>query len=184
MESFVAWIRKTLADDEIQVKYLHTSRANESPFDTEEYRIITEVMEHHCPGSVVTPSLLTGGSDSRFYRDKGVPTYGIFPAVVPMADVTGMIHGVDEKVSVDNMITGTRDSHGYGQETLHVTAEEREDAMKIREVDKVEITTLQDNYIDLLMRDNSDVVSGRCRSRTWRSRTRFWPSTGFRRSLA
>ncbi len=31
--------------------------------------------------------------------------------------------------------------------------------MKIREVDKVEITTLQDNYIDLLMRDNSAVVS-------------------------
>jgi 7,8-dihydropterin-6-yl-methyl-4-(beta-D-ribofuranosyl)aminobenzene 5'-phosphate synthase len=31
--------------------------------------------------------------------------------------------------------------------------------MKIQEVDKVEITTLQDNYIDLLMRDNSDVVS-------------------------
>ncbi len=31
--------------------------------------------------------------------------------------------------------------------------------MKIREVDKVEITTLQDNYIDLLMRDNSAVVA-------------------------
>lgn len=31
--------------------------------------------------------------------------------------------------------------------------------MNIREVDKVEITTLQDNYIDLLMRDNSAVVS-------------------------
>ncbi len=107
MEAFVAWIKKTLADDEIQIKYLHTAAANQSPFDTEPYRVITEVMEHHCPGSVVTPSLLTGGSDSRFYRDKGVPTYGIFPAVVPMADVTGMIHGVDEKISIDNMITGT-----------------------------------------------------------------------------
>lgn len=31
--------------------------------------------------------------------------------------------------------------------------------MKIREVDKVEITTLQDNYVDLLMRDNSAVVA-------------------------
>ncbi len=107
MEEFVAWIKKTLADDEIEVKYLHTSIANESPFDTEPYRIIAEVMERHYPGSVATPSLLTGGSDSRFYRDKGVPTYGICPAVVSMADVTGMIHGVDEKISVDNMITGT-----------------------------------------------------------------------------
>ena len=107
MEAFVAWIRKTLADDQIQVKYIHTSVANESPFDTEEFKIITEVLEHHQPGSVVTPALLTGGSDSRFYRDKGVPTYGIYPAVVPMADLTGMIHGVDEKVSVDNMIAGT-----------------------------------------------------------------------------
>ncbi len=31
--------------------------------------------------------------------------------------------------------------------------------MKIRQVDKVEVTTLQDNYIDLLMRDNSAVVA-------------------------
>jgi 7,8-dihydropterin-6-yl-methyl-4-(beta-D-ribofuranosyl)aminobenzene 5'-phosphate synthase len=31
--------------------------------------------------------------------------------------------------------------------------------MKIREVDKVEVTTLQDNYVDLLLRDNSAVVS-------------------------
>jgi acetylornithine deacetylase/succinyl-diaminopimelate desuccinylase-like protein len=107
MEAFIAWIKKTLADDEIQINYLHTSTANQSPFDTEPYRIIAEVMERHYPGSVVTPSLLTGGSDSRFYRDKGVPTYGICPAVVSMADVTGMIHGVNEKISVDNMITGT-----------------------------------------------------------------------------
>ncbi len=31
--------------------------------------------------------------------------------------------------------------------------------MELREVDKVEITTLQDNYVDLLMRDNSAVVA-------------------------
>jgi acetylornithine deacetylase/succinyl-diaminopimelate desuccinylase-like protein len=108
MKAFVEWIKKTLDDDEIKISYLHTSAANESPFDTEAYRVIAEVMEQHYPGSVVTPSLLTGGSDSRFYRDKGVPTYGICPAVVPMADVTGMIHGVDEKISVENMITGTQ----------------------------------------------------------------------------
>jgi acetylornithine deacetylase/succinyl-diaminopimelate desuccinylase-like protein len=108
MEEFVAWVKKTLADDEIKVSYLHTSAANQSPFDTEPYQVLTEVLEEHYPGSVVTPSLLTGGSDSRFYRDKGVPTYGIFPAVVSMADVTGMIHGTDEKVSVENMVTGTK----------------------------------------------------------------------------
>jgi 7,8-dihydropterin-6-yl-methyl-4-(beta-D-ribofuranosyl)aminobenzene 5'-phosphate synthase len=31
--------------------------------------------------------------------------------------------------------------------------------MKIKEIDKVEVTTLQDNYVDLLMRDNSAVVA-------------------------
>jgi len=30
--------------------------------------------------------------------------------------------------------------------------------VKIKEVDKVEITTLQDNYIDMVSRDNSAVV--------------------------
>jgi acetylornithine deacetylase/succinyl-diaminopimelate desuccinylase-like protein len=107
MDAFVARIKKVLADDQIEVTYLHTSAANESPFDTDEYRIITEVFESRYPGSVVSPSLLTGGSDSRFYRDKGVPTYGLCPAVVSLGEVTGMIHGIDEKISIDNMITGT-----------------------------------------------------------------------------
>ncbi len=107
MDTFVAWIKKVLADDEIQINYLHTAKANESPFDNDEYRAITETFEKHYPGAIVTPSLLTGGSDSRFYREKGVPTYGLFPAVVSLADVTGMIHGVDEKISIENVVKGT-----------------------------------------------------------------------------
>jgi 7,8-dihydropterin-6-yl-methyl-4-(beta-D-ribofuranosyl)aminobenzene 5'-phosphate synthase len=34
-----------------------------------------------------------------------------------------------------------------------------EAVMKIQQVDKVEVTTLQDNYVDLLLRDNSAVIS-------------------------
>jgi len=107
VEEFRAAVTEILADDNIEVSYLDTSVANESPFDTDEYETIVRVMEEHLPDAVITPSLLTGCSDSRFFREVGIPTYGVMPAIVPLTDVISMIHGIDEKISVENVINGT-----------------------------------------------------------------------------
>jgi len=50
--------------------------------------------------------MLTGGSDSRFFRDRGVNCYGILPGLFRLEDVD-TIHGIDEKISVDNLLVGT-----------------------------------------------------------------------------
>jgi len=107
VEKFTARITEILADDGIEISYLDTSMANESPFDTDEYDTIVRVMEQHLPEAIVTPSLLTGCSDSRFFRKVGIPTYGVMPALVSLSDVISMIHGIDEKISIENVITGT-----------------------------------------------------------------------------
>ena len=108
VEEFRAAVTELLADDGIEVSYLDTSVANESPFDTDEYEIIVQVMGKYLPDAVITPSLLTGCSDSRFFRKIGIPTYGVMPALVPLSDVISMIHGIDEKISVENVINGTK----------------------------------------------------------------------------
>ena len=107
IETFAAAVTKTLADDGIEVSYLDTSVANESPFDTDEYETIVRVIGEHLPDAIITPSMLTGCSDSRFFRKIGVPTYGVMPALVSLGDVVSMIHGIDEKISVENVINGT-----------------------------------------------------------------------------
>jgi acetylornithine deacetylase/succinyl-diaminopimelate desuccinylase-like protein len=74
--------------------------------DTDYYRTIVDTIADHYPDAVIAPSLLMGTSDSRFFRMKGIPSYGIFPAFVPMEHIK-MVHGIDEQVSVKNMVKGT-----------------------------------------------------------------------------
>ncbi|MBN1881355.1 MAG: M20/M25/M40 family metallo-hydrolase [Deltaproteobacteria bacterium] len=107
VEEFMAAVTKLLNDVGIDVSYLDTSVANESPFNTDEYETIVRVMERYLPDAVITPSLLTGCSDSRFFRKIGIPTYGVMPALVPLSDVISMIHGIDEKISIENVINGS-----------------------------------------------------------------------------
>jgi len=61
---------------------------------------------YHYPDSLVAPLLMLGTSDSRYFRERGVPSYGFMPAVIPLSDI-GLIHGIDEKISVDNMKKGS-----------------------------------------------------------------------------
>ena len=49
----------------------------------------------------------TGATDSRFFREKGIPCYGIMPAVVSNEDLSS-VHGYNEKISVDNLEMGAR----------------------------------------------------------------------------
>jgi acetylornithine deacetylase/succinyl-diaminopimelate desuccinylase-like protein len=74
--------------------------------ESEEFAAIEAVYQEHFPGAIVSPSLLFATSDSRFFRRRGVTAYGVFPALLSMADIQ-QIHGIDEKISVENMVRGT-----------------------------------------------------------------------------
>ncbi|MEM2546119.1 MAG: hypothetical protein QXM37_00630, partial [Candidatus Bathyarchaeia archaeon] len=57
----------------------------------------------------VTPILLTGGTDSRFFRRMGVTCYGFHPVLsdIPYGEILKMVHGVDERISIRNLVFGT-----------------------------------------------------------------------------
>ena len=54
--------------------------------------------------------------------------------------------------------------------------------MDLNELDRVEILSLQDNYIEMTALDDSDIVREPGTSGTGRSATPSGPSTGFRPS--
>lgn len=59
-----------------------------------------------CQG-VFLPLLLPGATDGRFFRRKGIPTYGFAPFRLTREEVR-RIHGADERISMDNMGFGLR----------------------------------------------------------------------------
>jgi acetylornithine deacetylase/succinyl-diaminopimelate desuccinylase-like protein len=105
-DEFVDGLKQHLADEDISVEITTKHPANESPMDSASCSLIKTVIAEHFPDALVVPSLLMGVSDSRFFRDRGISCYGVFPVLVQMDDVQ-RIHGFDEKISEENLIKGT-----------------------------------------------------------------------------
>jgi acetylornithine deacetylase/succinyl-diaminopimelate desuccinylase-like protein len=103
---WVNFVRDRLADTEIEMEFVSRGEGNSSDSNTESYHTIEKVLEKHYPGAITAPFLMLGATDSRFFREKGVLSYGFCPAVVPMDDMKS-VHGIDEKIRVGSMIKGT-----------------------------------------------------------------------------
>ena len=106
-DEVIADIRGLLADENIKVETIKKARASESSVDTEDFSIINDVHLEHFPDALTVASLLFGASDSRFFRSKGIPCYGVCPMLISMAELN-RIHGIDERISEENMIRGSR----------------------------------------------------------------------------
>lgn len=78
-----------------------------SPVECEAVAAIRTVSKRLAPEAPVVPTLLTGATDSRFFREKGVACYGIYPC--PTTDEErGSVHDHNERVRVDSVKWGVR----------------------------------------------------------------------------
>jgi len=107
-EVFVGELRELIAGTGVEVEVLMAFTAAVSPTDTVLYEAIEEVTAERHPGSRVMPYVSTGFTDSHFFRDLGIPSYGFNPMVVPEAEFS-RIHGNDERVSVEAFKRGVID---------------------------------------------------------------------------
>jgi acetylornithine deacetylase/succinyl-diaminopimelate desuccinylase-like protein len=78
-----------------------------SPTDGEAWNAIRQVVADDFVDAIVAPSLTSGGTDSRYLRVKGVPAYGFVPIILPEPEAV-RVHGVDERLSIDNLNRGIR----------------------------------------------------------------------------
>jgi len=78
-----------------------------SPASGEMWDAIGRVVAADFPGTYVVPWMTSGGTDSRFLREKGVPAYGFIPIVLTPGEER-RFHGVDERLSVENLNRGIK----------------------------------------------------------------------------
>jgi acetylornithine deacetylase/succinyl-diaminopimelate desuccinylase-like protein len=107
-QAFLEQLRKEIDDPDIKFEILQEPEsAPTSPTDTPLFSAMQRAAQRVYPGVVVTPSMTTGGTDSRFFRQKGVPAYGFFPVLLSK-QITGTVHGVDERLPVSALGQATR----------------------------------------------------------------------------
>ncbi len=103
---FVDFVKEKLADNDIKIEILLASEGNMSDTHNEDYLIIQDVVNKNFENSLMPSHLMSGITDSRFFREKGITAYGFCPITIPVEHLN-MIHGLDEKISIDNLIKGT-----------------------------------------------------------------------------
>jgi acetylornithine deacetylase/succinyl-diaminopimelate desuccinylase-like protein len=106
-EDFLKDVKRRLGDG-IEVEVVSESRSlPPSPLDTDLFQAIQRFAAQHDPNCLVVPVLLSGATDSRFLREKGVATYDFCPFRLTETELKTE-HGNDERIALENLRFGMK----------------------------------------------------------------------------
>lgn len=101
-DAMLAELRRLLGD-EVEARVLLTfPPVPPSPTDGELHRILAAALGGEAP---LAPYFSPGFTDSRFFRQRGIPAYGFSPFSLEPQDLLG-IHGADEGIPLDELDRG------------------------------------------------------------------------------
>jgi acetylornithine deacetylase/succinyl-diaminopimelate desuccinylase-like protein len=104
-QAFLDHLKATVGDDGVRFEVLLSFPSSSSDVGTALYRAIAaQAREHDRP---VVPSVLRGFTDSHFFRERGVVAYGFVPVVITREEGE-TLHGIDERMSLENLRDGPR----------------------------------------------------------------------------
>jgi len=104
--AFLREFTGALNDPDIKIDQIIGFTPAVSSTDTPLYRAIVSSIRQNYPGASIAPAVQTGFTDSHWFRDLGIVSYGFAPFVVPEADESGT-HGNNERISIENIRKGT-----------------------------------------------------------------------------
>ena len=108
-DTFLRQLRSVIDDPAVTVLPVTTVTPPQatSPINTPFYRALTHTLRRREPAGLITPYLTPGATDSRFFRAAGMKAYGFMPMLLNSREL-GRIHGVDERVSIENLRWGVQ----------------------------------------------------------------------------
>ena len=89
----------------VQIQRLRSQMGSRSSFDTPLGDVLRKVAAGLVPGSRIVPTLTTGGTDAKFFRWKGITSYGfgLHSTRIPYTEYPLMFHGHNERVDTDSL---------------------------------------------------------------------------------
>jgi acetylornithine deacetylase/succinyl-diaminopimelate desuccinylase-like protein len=108
LDRWIAELRGVIKDDSIKIEPILSFEANASPVDSDLVKTVAAVGKERYPESIVTYPVLAGFTDSHYFRDLGVMSYGFSPFVAPPRELGGGYHGNDEHIGKKAYVEGVR----------------------------------------------------------------------------
>ncbi len=100
-------LRTALGDlyDQVETEIIHESPATASAAGGPLWSALSDAMHVAYPEAAIIPSLVTGGTDSRFFRDRGAVAYGagLLSDSIDVGEFFRRFHGHNERIDVDSL---------------------------------------------------------------------------------
>lgn len=110
IESVHEHVRHTVSDPRVKIEFtgnLSSQPSPISPTDSEAFHVLQKSIRQVFPDVVVAPALVLGATDSRHFTSLTRNVYRFSPLKIDSAQISS-IHGVDERISVENYIDCVR----------------------------------------------------------------------------
>jgi acetylornithine deacetylase/succinyl-diaminopimelate desuccinylase-like protein len=119
--AFVSNVEQLINDPGVSIEVIDwpDNPSVTAPWDSGLFRALEEACKRYKPNAIVAPAICVGGTDARYFRARGIPSYGLVPGMFTADDMKGY-HGLDERMSIANLALGTQIIHDA---TLRVAAE-------------------------------------------------------------
>ena len=104
----------------VDVTDLQVGVATESPTDNDLWDTISKRTQIVYPDATLVPGLVVGGTDARFYRQRGRVAYGagLFSPSMDFATFGNRFHGHDERIDVESLALATEFWIGIAQDLV------------------------------------------------------------------
>ncbi len=106
-EAFLGRLAEAIGDAAVRLEPLLAFPASASDPDSGFVAAVRQLARRELGGAPVVPSVIPGFTDSHYFRDLGIASYGFVPFVLTDADERA-VHGTDERISVENLGAGVR----------------------------------------------------------------------------
>jgi acetylornithine deacetylase/succinyl-diaminopimelate desuccinylase-like protein len=104
-QQVIANLHKVIADDGIKIEVLLNFPAASSPRKSQLMTALGDLADDE--NSVMVPMMIAGFTDSHYFRQKGLASYGFIPIEATPAEMRG-VHGVNERIGVKELGAGVR----------------------------------------------------------------------------
>ena len=108
LDRWMAELRSVIKDDSIKIEPILAFDANASPADSELVKTVAAVAKQRYPQAIIAHPVLAGFTDSHYFRELGVMSYGFSPFVASPRELGGGYHGNDERIGKKAFVEGVK----------------------------------------------------------------------------
>lgn len=105
-DEFLEFLEKKLDTKELEISIIKETQFASPTIPEAYYFLLEEAIVETFPGAGVMTILFPATTDNNYFRNRGIPVYGLFPAIMDQ-ELLKTVHNYNERIPVDCLVRGT-----------------------------------------------------------------------------